>query len=56
MQTTQSMKTVNLPAHFLVWAASHETEFMRNKLVARKEEIANTPELLIGLNGFPRSP
>ncbi|KAK7923182.1 hypothetical protein PG985_007253 [Apiospora marii] len=56
---------INLPAHFLVWAASHEAEFLRNKLVfagwdvdelvARKEEIANTPELLIGLNGFPRS-
>ncbi|KAK8140440.1 hypothetical protein PG984_000506 [Apiospora sp. TS-2023a] len=56
---------INLPAHFLVWAASHEAEFLRNKLVfatwdvdelvARKEEIASTPELLIGLNGFPRS-
>ncbi|KAK7969229.1 hypothetical protein PG996_002335 [Apiospora saccharicola] len=55
----------NLPAQFLVWAASHEADFLRNKLVfaawdvdelvARKEEIANTPELLIGLNGFPRS-
>ncbi|KAK7988066.1 hypothetical protein PG989_008381 [Apiospora arundinis] len=56
---------VNLPAHFLVWAASQEAEFLRNKLVfatwdvdelvTRKEEISNTPELLIGLNGFPRA-
>ena len=54
---------VNLPAHFLVWAASREAEFLRNKLVfatwdvdelvARREEIANCPELLIGPNGFP---
>ncbi|KAK6843160.1 hypothetical protein PG987_004020 [Apiospora arundinis] len=56
---------INLPAHFLVWAASQEAEFLRNKLVfatwdvdelvTRKEEISNTPELLIGLNGFPRA-
>ncbi|KAK8019778.1 cellulase signal transduction associated dehydrogenase [Apiospora arundinis] len=56
---------INLPAHFLVWAASQEAEFLRNKLVfatwdvdelvARREEISNTPELLIGLNGFPRA-
>ncbi|KAK8048548.1 short chain dehydrogenase citE [Apiospora phragmitis] len=56
---------INQPAHFLVWAASKEAEFLRNKLVfaawdvdelvARKEEIAHSPELLIGLNGFPRA-
>ncbi|KAI1385070.1 putative short-chain dehydrogenase [Hypoxylon trugodes] len=56
---------VNLGAHFLVWAASKEAEFLKNKLVfaawdveelkARKDEIAQSPELLIGLNGFPRN-
>ncbi|KAI2640444.1 NAD(P)-binding protein [Hypomontagnella submonticulosa] len=56
---------INLPAHFLVWAASAEAEFLKNKFVfagwdveelkARKDEIAQSPELLIGLNGFPRS-
>ncbi|OTA53585.1 NAD(P)-binding protein [Hypoxylon sp. EC38] len=56
---------INLPAHFLVWAASKEAEFLKNKFVfarwdvdelkARKEEIAQLPELLLGLNGFPRS-
>ena len=40
-------------------------EFLKNKFVfagwdvdelkARKEEIAESPELLIGLNGFPRN-
>ncbi|KAI1382112.1 NAD(P)-binding protein [Hypoxylon crocopeplum] len=56
---------INLPAHFLVWAASKEADFLKNKFVfagwdvdelkARKEEIAQSPELLLGLNGFPRS-
>ncbi|KAI0846830.1 putative short-chain dehydrogenase [Daldinia vernicosa] len=56
---------INLPAHFLVWAASKEAEFLKNKFVfaawdvdelkARKDEIAQSPELLLGLNGFPRS-
>ncbi|KAI1804079.1 putative short-chain dehydrogenase [Daldinia bambusicola] len=56
---------INLPAHFLVWAASKEAEFLKNKFVfaawdvdelkARKDEIAQSPELIIGLNGFPRS-
>lgn len=56
---------VNLPAHFLVWAASKEAEFLKNKFVfagwdvnelkARKDEISQSPELLLGLNGFPRT-
>lgn len=56
---------VNLPAHFAVWAASKEAEFLNQKFVfaawdvdelkARKDEIAQSPELLLGLNGFPRN-
>ncbi|KAI0176211.1 putative short-chain dehydrogenase [Hypoxylon sp. FL1284] len=56
---------INLPAHFLVWAASKEADFLKNKFVfanwdvdelkARKDEISQTPELTIGLNGFPRN-
>ncbi|KAI1466771.1 putative short-chain dehydrogenase [Daldinia caldariorum] len=56
---------INLPAHFLVWAASKEAEFLKNKFVfaawdvdelkARKDEIAQSPELIIGLNGLPRN-
>ncbi|KAI8966050.1 putative short-chain dehydrogenase [Daldinia sp. FL1419] len=56
---------INLSAHFLVWAASKEAEFLKNKFVfaawdvdelkARKDEIAQSPELILGLNGFPRS-
>ncbi|KAI0135445.1 putative short-chain dehydrogenase [Daldinia grandis] len=56
---------IHLPAHFLVWAASKEAEFLKNKFVfaawdvdelkARKDEIAQSPELIIGLNGFPRA-
>ncbi|KAI0125754.1 putative NADP(+)-dependent dehydrogenase [Xylariales sp. AK1849] len=55
---------IDLPAHFLVWAASEEAAFLKNKFVfaawdveelkARKDEIANSPELILGLNGFPR--
>ncbi|CAJ2501763.1 Uu.00g046160.m01.CDS01 [Anthostomella pinea] len=54
---------INLPAQFLVWAASDEAVFLKNKFVfagwdveelkQRKDEIANTPELILGLNGFP---
>ncbi|KAI8949662.1 hypothetical protein F4801DRAFT_580200 [Xylaria longipes] len=56
---------INLPAHFLVWAASDEAKFLKNKFVfanwdvdemkAREQEIASSPELMIGLNGFPRN-
>ncbi|KAI1764766.1 NAD(P)-binding protein [Hypoxylon sp. FL1150] len=56
---------VDLPAHFSVWAASEEAAFLNKKFVfaawdvdelkARKDEIAQSPELLIGLNGFPRN-
>ncbi|KAI1312485.1 hypothetical protein F5Y03DRAFT_381734 [Xylaria venustula] len=55
---------INLPAHFLVWAASEEARFLKNKYVAanwdvdelkaREQEIAGSPELTVGLNGFPR--
>lgn len=57
--------TVNLPAHFLVWATSEEAKFLKNKFVfanwdveelkARADEIAGSPELTISLNGFPRN-
>ncbi|KAI1263073.1 hypothetical protein F5Y18DRAFT_395983 [Xylariaceae sp. FL1019] len=55
---------INLPAHFLVWAASEEAKFLKNKFVfanwdvdelkTRQSEIKGSPELMIGLNGFPR--
>ncbi|KAI1779912.1 hypothetical protein F4818DRAFT_437207 [Hypoxylon cercidicola] len=47
------------------FAASEEADFLKNKFVfaawdvdelkARKDEIARSPELIIGLNGFPRN-
>ncbi len=56
---------VNLPRHFLVWAASDEAKFLKNKFVfanwdvdemkAREQGIAGSPELMVGLNGFPRN-
>ncbi|KAF3056611.1 putative oxidoreductase C30D10.05c [Daldinia childiae] len=56
---------INLPAHFLVWVVSEEAAFLKNKFVfaawdvdelkARKDEISQSPELILGLNGFPRS-
>ncbi|KAI3342850.1 hypothetical protein F4824DRAFT_494642 [Ustulina deusta] len=56
---------INLPAHFLVWAASDEAKFLKNKFVfanwdvdemkAREQGIAGSPELMVGLNGFPRN-
>ncbi|KAI1124944.1 hypothetical protein F5Y10DRAFT_284640 [Nemania abortiva] len=56
---------INLPAHFLVWAASDEAKFLKNKFVfanwdvdelkARAQEIAGSLELTVGLNGFPRN-
>ncbi|KAI8632394.1 cellulase signal transduction associated dehydrogenase [Xylariaceae sp. FL1651] len=56
---------IDLPAHFLVWAASDEARFLKNKFVfanwdvdemkAREQEIAGSPELMIGLHGFPRN-
>ncbi|KAI1280966.1 hypothetical protein F5Y07DRAFT_386835 [Xylaria sp. FL0933] len=56
---------INLPAHFLVWAASDEAKFLKNKFVfanwdvdemkAREQEIAGSPELTVGLVGFPRN-
>ncbi|KAI1176945.1 hypothetical protein F4777DRAFT_577453 [Nemania sp. FL0916] len=56
---------INLPAHFLVWTASDEAAFLKNKCVfanwdvdemkARAQEIAGSAELMVGLNGFPRN-
>lgn len=59
---------VSLPADFLVWIASPEAEFLKNKIVfsswdveelkGRKKEILGGPpgtgELWIGYTGFPR--
>ncbi len=63
--TRRPTQLVSLPADFLVWAASDDAVFLRNKFVsanwdvdelkARKEEIANGLELTLGLNGFPRA-
>ncbi|KAH8884031.1 NAD(P)-binding protein [Thozetella sp. PMI_491] len=60
-----SYDDVSLPSDFLVWAASEEAAFLRNKYVfanwdvdelkARKEEIQSGLELTLGLNGFPRA-
>ncbi|RWA14291.1 hypothetical protein EKO27_g800 [Xylaria grammica] len=48
-----------------IWAASDEAKFLKNKFVwanwdvdelkAREQEIAGSPELMVGLNGFPRN-
>lgn len=53
--------TVELPAHFLVWIASDEAAFLRNKFVwanwdveelkARREEIQSSSLLRVILNG-----
>ena len=59
---------VSLPADFLVWIASPEAEFLKNRIVfaswdveelkGRKREILGGPpgtgELWIGYTGFPR--
>ncbi|MCJ1332276.1 hypothetical protein MMC10_008968 [Thelotrema lepadinum] len=59
---------ISLPADFLVWIASPEAEFLKNKIVfsswdveelkGRKKEILGGPpgtgELWIGYTGFPR--
>ncbi|RDL41956.1 Uncharacterized protein BP5553_01935 [Venustampulla echinocandica] len=54
---------IELPASFMVWAASPEAEFLRNKymwanwdvdeLKAQKEELVSSPQLTIGLLGWP---
>ena len=73
MSTTEitnhsSFLVVSLPADFLVWIASPEAEFLKNKIVfaswdveelkGRKKEILGGPpgtgELYIGYTGFPR--
>lgn len=58
---------VSLPADFLVWTASPEAEFLKNKIVfaawdvdelkGRRKEIVGgtgTGELGLGYQGFPR--
>ena len=66
--TNHSSFVVSLPADFLVWIASPEAEFLKNKIVfsswdveelkGRKKEILGGPpgtgELWIGYTGFPR--
>lgn len=57
---------VQLPAHFLVWMASHEAEFLRGRLVwsnwdveelkARAEEIRKGPLMTAGIYGWPYTP
>jgi hypothetical protein len=52
---------VELPAHFLVWVASDEAAFLRNKFVwanwdveelkARAEDIQTSSLLRVSLNG-----
>lgn len=55
---------VELPAHFFVWLASKEGEFLRSKMVwsswdveelkAKKERITSDPAYLnMGMNGWP---
>jgi hypothetical protein len=54
--------TVNLPAHFIVWAAAPEAEFLAGRLVwanwdvdelkERREEIVKQDLLTLGLRGF----
>ncbi|KAF4968357.1 hypothetical protein FSARC_4303 [Fusarium sarcochroum] len=58
---TEGPDTVQLPAHFLVWLASDEAEFLRGKfvwanwdaqeLLARADEIRSSSLLRVTLNG-----
>ncbi|KAI4258277.1 MAG: hypothetical protein L6R42_005194, partial [Xanthoria sp. 1 TBL-2021] len=60
------MDTVQLPAHFLVWMASHEAEFLGGRTVwsnwdveelkARAEEIRKGPLMTAGIYGWPYTP
>jgi hypothetical protein len=57
------MSIVELPASFIVWAVSPEAEFLKGKfvwanwdvdeLVAKKEELISSPQLTLGLIGWP---
>ena len=54
---------VSLSAHFLVWAASPEAEFLKGRLlwsnwdvpelIARRVEFEGTPKFTVGLHGWP---
>jgi hypothetical protein len=54
---------VNLPAHYLVWLASPEAEFLKGKFVwvnwdvddlkDRADEIKSSLVLTLGLHGVP---
>lgn len=56
---------VSLPGDFIVWVASEEAAFLRNKFIfadwdvdelrARRDEIEKSQDLTLGLNGFPRA-
>ncbi|TDZ13894.1 Short chain dehydrogenase citE [Colletotrichum orbiculare MAFF 240422] len=56
---------ISLPADFLVWVTGSEAAFLNGKfasanwdveeLMARKEEIKNSSELTLALDGFPRT-
>lgn len=57
------MTLVSLPASFSVWLASEEARFLKGKflwtnwdvdeLKARAGELENSPQLTIGLVGYP---
>jgi hypothetical protein len=54
---------VELPASFIVWASSPEADFLRGKFIwanwdveelkAKKEELLASPQLTLGLLGWP---
>jgi NAD(P)-dependent dehydrogenase (short-subunit alcohol dehydrogenase family) len=62
------MDSIELPAHFMVWLASYESEFLRSgrflwvnwdvdELIARKAEIEADPTLFrITIGGWPFAP
>jgi hypothetical protein len=57
------MRTVDLPAHFLVWLSQPKTKFLNGKLVwanwdveelcQQAEKIENSAMLTIGYEGWP---
>jgi hypothetical protein len=52
-----------MAAAFLVWAASSEADFLKGKFIwsnwdvdelkAKKDELLNSPQLTVGLLGWP---
>lgn len=57
------MDVVELAASFVVWVASPDAAFLKGKLVwanwdmdeliAKKEELESSPQLTVGLLGWP---